>query len=154
MAQWLWVVPYIWQRETVLHASCLAFEVMGQLDDVRIDYCCVCVKVRYCCVRSRHRVLFLRQSSHQVMCGRSTKLHTLLKFRMKHSMMTEGDMTLFSVSSFIVMQWLYNGNCDGCKTCLTFETPSSAHVYICFKMYSSTVQSMDHSLTHPTEKFL
>ena len=32
------------------------------------------------------------------------------------------------------------------------ETLSSAHVYIGFKEYSSTAQSMDHSLTHPTEK--
>jgi len=85
------------------------------------------------------------------MCGRSTKLHTMLKLRMKHSMTSDGDMTLFSVSSFIAM---HNGICDGCKTCLTFETPSSAHVYIRFKEYSSPVQSMDHSLTHPTEQFL
>jgi hypothetical protein len=114
----------------------------------------VCVKVvTVQFTRSRSHVLFLSQSHHQVMSGRSsTKLHTLLKYRMKHIMTFEGDMTLFSVSSFIVMQWLHNGNCDGCKTCLIFETPSSAHVYIHFKEYSSTVRSMDHSLTHPTEK--
>jgi type IV secretory pathway TraG/TraD family ATPase VirD4 len=49
------------------------------------------------------------------------------------------------------MQWLHNGNCDGCKT-FTFETPSSAHVYIGFKEYSSMVQSIDHSIILPTEK--
>jgi len=41
MAQWLWVVPHRWQREAVLHESCLAFEVAGQLDDVRSDYSCI-----------------------------------------------------------------------------------------------------------------
>jgi hypothetical protein len=30
-----------WQREVVLHASCLACEVAGQLDDVRSDCRCI-----------------------------------------------------------------------------------------------------------------
>jgi hypothetical protein len=69
---------------------------------------------------------------------------------MKHSMASEGDLAFFSVSSFIIMQWLHNGKVDGC---LTFEIPSPAYVFIGFKEYRSTIQSMNHhSLTHPTEK--
>lgn len=63
------------------------------------------------------------------------------------------DMTVFLVahiSGIIAMQLLHGGSCDACKACLISEVPSSTDVYIGFKGYSSTVQS----LICPTEKFV
>jgi hypothetical protein len=63
------------------------------------------------------------------------------------------DTTVFSVahvSGIIAMQLLQGGSCDACKACLISEVPSSTDVYIGFRGYSSTVQS----LICPTEKLV
>ena len=63
------------------------------------------------------------------------------------------DMTVFSVahvSGIIAMQLLHGGSCDACKVCLISEVPSSTDVYIGFRRYSSTVQS----LICPTEQLV
>ena len=90
------------------------------------------------------------------MTGRSpTIVHTLFMLQMKHNMNSEVDMTLVLVvyvSIVIVMHYYHDSNCDGWNTCLISETPTPTHVYLGFRNYSSTVQSRDHSLAHPTEK--
>jgi len=62
------------------------------------------------------------------------------------------DMAMFLVAhvSGIAMQLLHGGSCDACKACLISEVPSSTDVYIGFRGYSSTVQS----LICPTEKLV
>jgi hypothetical protein len=64
-----------------------------------------------------------------------------------------GDMAVFSVayvSSFIATQLLCGVNCDACKACLTSQVMLSTNVFIYFKEYSDTEQS----LTYPSEKLV
>jgi hypothetical protein len=64
-----------------------------------------------------------------------------------------GDIEVFSVayiSGFIARQLLCGVNCDTCKACLTSQVMLSANVFVYFKEYSDTEQS----LTYPSEKFV
>jgi hypothetical protein len=78
------------------------------------------------------------------MTGRlPTFVHTLFRLQMKHSIESEGDITLVSVAcvrSVIVMHSTQESNYDGREKCLTSETPWQTHVYLGFKVYSITVQ--------------
>jgi hypothetical protein len=56
-----------------------------------------------------------------------------------------GDMEVFSVayvSGSIARQVLRGVSCDACKTCLTFEVLLRTNVFIYFKQYSDTEQSL------------
>jgi hypothetical protein len=64
-----------------------------------------------------------------------------------------GDMEVFSVayvSGSIARQVLRGVSCDACKTCLTSEVLLSANVFIYFKEYRDTEQS----LTKPSEQLV
>jgi hypothetical protein len=64
-----------------------------------------------------------------------------------------GDMEVFSVayvSGFIARQVLHGVSCDAGKACLTFEVLLRTNVFIYFKEYSDTKQS----LTYPSEKLV
>jgi hypothetical protein len=54
------------------------------------------------------------------------------------------------VSGSVARQVLHGVSCDTCKTCLTSEVLPSANVFICFKEYSGTEQS----LTYLSEKLV
>jgi hypothetical protein len=63
------------------------------------------------------------------------------------------DMEVFSVayiSGSIAIQVLHGVNCDACKTCLTCKVLLRTSVFIYFKEYSDTEQS----LTYPSEKLV
>jgi hypothetical protein len=62
-------------------------------------------------------------------------------------------MEVFSVayvSGFIARQVLHGDSCDACKICLTSEVLPRTSVFIYFKEYSGTEQS----LTYPSEKLV
>jgi hypothetical protein len=64
-----------------------------------------------------------------------------------------GDMAVLSVayvSGFIARQLLHGVNRDACKACLTSQVMLSTNVFIYFKEYSDTEQS----LTYPSEKLV
>jgi hypothetical protein len=64
-----------------------------------------------------------------------------------------GDMEVFSVaciSGSIARHVLCGVSHDACKTCLTFEVLLRTNVFIYFKEYSDTEQS----LTYPSEKLV
>jgi hypothetical protein len=64
-----------------------------------------------------------------------------------------GDMEVFSVanvSGSVSTQVLHVVNCDACKTCLTSQVLLSANVFIYFKEYCDTEQS----LTYPSGKLV
>jgi hypothetical protein len=54
------------------------------------------------------------------------------------------------VSGSIVIQVLHDVSCDACKMCLTSEVLLRTSVFIYFKKYSDTEQS----LTYPSEKLV
>jgi hypothetical protein len=64
-----------------------------------------------------------------------------------------GDMEVFSVayvSGFIARQLLHGVECDACKKCLTSQEMLSTNVFIYFKEYGDTEQT----LTYPSEKLV
>jgi hypothetical protein len=87
----LWVNAALWVVTWIVGEYCIM--VREDCSDTRVGEQKMEVRILH---SIRSHVLSLCQSHHKVMSGRSpTKLHTLLKFRMKHSMTSEGD-TIFS----------------------------------------------------------
>jgi hypothetical protein len=61
-----------------------------------------------------------------------------------------GSVLVAYISGYITIQVLHCVSCDACKTCLTSEVLLQTSVFIYFKKYSDTEQS----LTYPSEKLV